>query len=145
MESFPARRQSLWQWIKDYQLPTAASDGGLSHSFSKTTTRPPIAPVGSVESRALPAEKRLRLDPDWLAGLPLIESISCAQFTHRIWRERVSRAGLRQAGLGGVNSTRRGYSHVCKGRGSPELASEARSVEFHAVFDRRTGRRGTWA
>jgi hypothetical protein len=128
---FSGPRQSLWQWIKDYQLPTAASDGGLFAQFFEDhdtpTNRTAWAPLNL--ARYL-LEKKVALDPDWLADCRSLIDFVRANFTHREFGVNVchEQDEDKQA-WGGVNST---YGAVlamyAKAADSPELASEARQA-----------------
>ncbi len=128
---FSAPRQSLWHWIKNHQIPSAAADGALFAQFFEDhdtpTNRSAWAPLNL--ARYL-LESKDRLDQDWQRDSRLLIEFVRANFTHR-------EAGVlvcheqdedRQA-WGGVNST---YGAVlalyAKAAGSPVLASEARQA-----------------
>jgi hypothetical protein len=128
---FSGPRQSLWQWIKDHQLPSAAADGVLFAQFFEDhdtpTNRSAWAPLNL--ARYL-LEKRESLDSEWLADCRLLIDFVRANFTHREYGVKVchEQDEDKQA-WGGVNST---YGAVlamyAKAADSRELADEARQA-----------------
>jgi hypothetical protein len=128
---FSAPRQSLWQWIRDHQLPSAAGDGGLFAQFFEDhdtpTNRSAWAPLNL--ARYL-LEKKDSLDPDWRAASGSLLRFVRANFTHREFGVTVchEQDEDKQA-WGGVNST---YGAVlalyAKAEASRTLASEARQA-----------------
>ena len=80
---FLARRQALWQWIKDYQVPSAAADGALFAQFFEDhdtpTNRTAWAPLNL--ARYL-LEKKQLLDAEWRDDCRLLIDFVQANFTH---------------------------------------------------------------
>jgi hypothetical protein len=128
---FSKPRQSLWQWIKDYQVPSAAAEGSLFAQFFEDhdtpTNRTAWAPLNL--ARYL-LEKKDSVDPDWLTDCSSLIEFVRANFTHRECGVNVchEQDEDKQA-WGGVNST---YGAVlalyAKAARSPILASEARQA-----------------
>jgi hypothetical protein len=128
---FTAPRRSLWQWIKQHQIPSAAADGALFAQFFEDhdtpTNRSAWAPLNL--ARYL-LERQDSLDPDWREDSRSLVEFVRANFTHREIGVLVchEQDEDRQA-WGGVNST---YGAVlaqyAKAADSPELASEARQA-----------------
>jgi len=130
-EEFSAPRRSLWNWIKRYQLPSAAADGGLFAQFFEDhetpTNRTAWAPLNL--ARYL-LEKRQLLDPDWRADCDTLIEFVRGNFTHVEFGVSVchEQDEDKQA-WGGIVST---YGAVlalyAKAAGSSTLASEARQA-----------------
>jgi hypothetical protein len=128
---FSQARQSLWQWIKDYQVPSAAADGSLFAQFFEDhdtpTNRTAWAPLNL--ARYL-LEKKQLIDQDWRTDCRTLIEFVRANFTHREFGVNVchEQDEDRQA-WGGVNST---YGAVlamyAKASGAPDLANEARQA-----------------
>jgi hypothetical protein len=128
---FAAPRQALWQWIKRYQIPSAATDGALFAQFfedhDSPTNRTAWAPLNL--ARYL-LEKRAALDPDWRADAGTLIHFVRRNFTHHEFGVTVchEQDEDREA-WGGVNST---YGAVlalyATAIGSATLASEAREA-----------------
>jgi hypothetical protein len=80
---FSVPRESLWQWIKRYQIPSAAADGSLFAQFFEDhdtpTNRTAWAPLNL--ARYL-LEKRERLDPEWRADSGTLVEFVRSNFTH---------------------------------------------------------------
>jgi hypothetical protein len=128
---FSGPRQSLWQWIKAYQLPSAAADGGLFAQFFEdhdtATNRSAWAPLNL--ARYL-LEKQDSLDPEWRADCASLIQFVRANFTH--WESGVNVCHEQdedKQAWGGVNST---YGAVlalfAKAEASHSLAGEARQA-----------------
>jgi len=83
-DEFRAPRAALWEWIKRYQLPSAAADGALFAQFFEDhetpTNRTAWAPLNL--ARYL-LEKQERLDPEWRAGCDALIDFVRRTFTHR--------------------------------------------------------------
>jgi hypothetical protein len=130
-EEFSAPRRSLWRWIKWFQIPSAATDGGLFAQFFEDhdtpTNRTAWAPLNL--ARYL-LEKREELDDDWGADAAALIEFVRATFTHEEFGITVchEQDEDRQA-WGGINST---YGAVlalyAKAIGSTDLAREARQA-----------------
>jgi hypothetical protein len=130
-DEFRAPRQSLWNWIKRYQLPSAATDGALFAQFFEDhdtpTNRTAWAPLNL--ARYL-LEKKALLDPDWRAGCDALVDFVRRTFTHTEFGVTVchEQDEDKQA-WGGVVST---YGAVlalyANAVGSSALASEARQA-----------------
>jgi hypothetical protein len=128
---FSGARQSLWRWIKDYQLPSAAADGALFAQFFEDhdtpTNRTAWAPLNL--ARYL-LERKERIDPDWLADCGSLIQFVRANFIHQEFGVNVchEQDEDRQA-WGGVNST---YGAVlamyAAAESSPLLAGEGRQA-----------------
>ena len=128
---FLAPRQSLWNWIRQHQIPSAASDGSLFAQFFEDhdtpTNRTAWAPLNL--ARYL-LEKKQLLDSDWRADSRALIEFVRGNFTHAHFGIRVchEQDEDRQA-WGGINST---YGAVlalyAEAVGSPALASEARQA-----------------
>jgi hypothetical protein len=130
-EEFAAPRLSLWNWISDWQIPSATGDGGLFAQFFEDhdtpTNRTAWAPLNL--ARYL-LEKRERLSPNWsIACSSLIEFVR-ATFTHLEFGITVchEQDEDKQA-WGGINSS---YGAVlalyAKATGAAALADEARAA-----------------
>jgi hypothetical protein len=128
---FAAPRQGLWRWIKNQQIPSAATDGALFAQFFEDhdtpTNRSAWAPLNL--ARYL-LEKKDWLDQDWQSDSRLLIEFVRTNFTHResgviVCHEQDED---KQA-WGGVNST---YGAVlalyAKAVESQVLASEARQA-----------------
>jgi hypothetical protein len=130
-EEFLAPRQSLWAWIRRYQIPSASTDGALFAQFFEDhdtpTNRTAWAPLNL--ARYL-LERREGLDAQWRAYSGALMDFVRKTFTH-------SECGVtvcheqdedKQA-WGGINST---YGAVlalyAKAIDSPSLAEEARQA-----------------
>ncbi|MGO9513858.1 MAG: hypothetical protein ACLP2F_09490 [Steroidobacteraceae bacterium] len=130
-EEFSAPRQSLWNWIKRYQVPSASADGALFAQFFEDhetpTNRTAWAPLNL--ARYL-LEKRQLLDPDWRADCDTLIEFVRRNFTHIEFGVTVchEQDEDKQA-WGGIVST---YGAVlalyAKAVGSSTLASEARQA-----------------
>jgi hypothetical protein len=128
---FSGARQSLWQWIKDYQVPSAAAGGSLFAQFFEDhdtpTNRTAWAPLNL--ARYL-LEKRDAVDQDWLSSCRSLIDFVRANFTHQEFGVTVchEQDEDKQA-WGGVNST---YGAVlamyAEAVDSQVLASEAREA-----------------
>jgi hypothetical protein len=128
---FSAPLDSLWQWIKIHQLPSAASDGSLFAQFFEDhdtpTNRSAWAPLNL--ARYL-LEKRDRRDAEWRADAEILIEFVRETFTHQEFGVTVchEQDEDKQA-WGGVNST---YGAVlamyANAAQSPDLASEARQA-----------------
>jgi hypothetical protein len=128
---FAEPRHSLWRWIKDYQLPSAAAGGALFAQFFEDhdtpTNRTAWAPLNL--ARYL-LEMRERIDADWQLSCGLLIDFVRNNFTHQEMGITVchEQDEDKQA-WGGVNST---YGAVlamyAKPMESANLAREARQV-----------------
>ena len=140
-EEFAAPRQSLWKWIKRYQIPSAAGDGALFAQFFEDhetpTNRTAWAPLNL--ARYL-LEKRDLLDRRVARRLRDADRLR-AQATSRIVEFGVTVCHEQdedKQAWGGVVST---YGAVlalyAKAIGSPSLGERgAAGARFHALFDR---------
>ena len=79
---FSAPRESLWHWVKNYQIPSAAADGALFAQFFEDhetpTNRTAWAPLNL--ARYL-LEQRELLDPEWCAHCGTLIEFVRANFT----------------------------------------------------------------
>ena len=130
-EEFSAPRRSLWDWIKRYQIPSAAADGALFAQFFEDhetpANRTAWAPLNL--ARYL-LEKGTSLDADWRADSGTLIDFVRRNFTHREFGLTVCHEQDEDPqAWGGINST---YGAVlalyAKAIGSAELASEARAA-----------------
>jgi hypothetical protein len=130
-EEFSAPRQSLWKWIRRFQIPDAAADGGLFAQFFEDhdtpTNRTAWAPLNL--ARYL-LEKRELLDPEWRADSGTLIEFVRRNFTHAEFGITVCHEQDEDTqAWGGINST---YGAVlalyAKATGSSTLASEARQA-----------------
>jgi hypothetical protein len=130
-EQFSRPRQSLWDWIRCHQIPSATQDGALFAQFFEDhdtpTNRNAWAPLNL--ARYL-LEERQRLNPEWRTDVESLLAFVRANFTHVEHGVRVchEQDEDKQA-WGGVNST---YGAVlaqfAQASGSEELAHEARQA-----------------
>jgi hypothetical protein len=130
-QEFSEPRQSLWRWIKGYQVPSAAAEGTLFAQFFEDhdtpTNRTAWAPLNL--ARYL-LEKKDAVDQDWRADCRSLIDFVRANFTHQENGVTVchEQDEDRQA-WGGVNST---YGAVlamyAKAVDSQVLAGEARQA-----------------
>jgi hypothetical protein len=128
---FTTSRQALWQWIKRYQIPSAAANGELFAQFfedhDSAANRTAWAPLNL--ARYL-LEERATLDPDWRTDAGTLLHFVRRSFTHVEFGVTVchEQDEDREA-WGGVNST---YGAVlamyAKAVGSADLATEARQA-----------------
>ena len=128
---FSAPRQSLWKWIKHFQITDSAGDGGLFAQFFEDhdtpTNRSAWAPLNL--ARYL-LEKKEMLDSEWrVDSASLIEFVR-RTFTHTEFGITVCHEQDEDAqAWGGINST---YGAVlalyASAIGSAALASEARQA-----------------
>jgi hypothetical protein len=130
-QEFYASRRSLWKWIKQYQIPNAAADGGLFAQFFEDhdtpTNRTAWAPLNL--ARYL-LEKRELLDPDWRTDAGMLIEFVRGNFTHAEFGITVCHEQDEdQQAWGGINST---YGAVlalyANAIGSSTLAGEARQA-----------------
>lgn len=126
---FAAPRARLWQWIRRYQIPSAATDGALFAQFFEdheaAGNRTAWAPLNL--ARYL-LERRAAVDPEWRSDAGTLIRFVRKEFTHvesgvTVCHEQDED----QDAWGGVNST---YGAVlalyAKAIGSEALAVEAR-------------------
>ena len=130
-EEFVVPRQALWNWIKRYQIPSAAADGALFAQFFEDhetpTNRTAWAPLNL--ARYL-LEQGASLDPDWRADSGTLIDFVRRNFTHREFGVTVCHEQDEDhQAWGGINST---YGAVlallARAVGSADLASEARAA-----------------
>jgi hypothetical protein len=130
-DEFLGPRAMLWQWIKNFQLPSASGDGALFAQFFEDhdtpTNRTAWAPLNL--ARYL-LEKRERLDSDWRAHCGSLLEFVRADFTHREIGVLVCHEQDEdQQAWNGVNST---YGAVlamyAKATHSAQLADDAREA-----------------
>jgi hypothetical protein len=128
-EEFSVQRGSLWDWIRGYQLASAADDGALFAQFFEDhetpTNRSAWAPLNL--ARYL-LEKKDRLDPQWRTHCDMLIDFVRKNFTHTEYGITVCHEQDEdKEAWGGINST---YGAVlalyAKATGSQNLASEAR-------------------
>jgi hypothetical protein len=128
---FSVPRESLWKWIKRYQIPSAATDGALFAQFFEDhdtpTNRTAWAPLNL--ARYL-LEKRESLDPEWRVDSGTLIEFVRNNFTHvEIGVTLCHEQDEDKEAWGGVNST---YGAVlalyAKATESSALASEARQA-----------------
>jgi hypothetical protein len=130
-EEFRVPRQSLWQWIKRYQMSSAAADGALFAQFFEDhetpTNRTAWAPLNLARYLLETGES---LDPEWRTDAAILIEFVRKTFTHAEFGVTVchEQDEDKQA-WGGINAT---YGAVlalyAKAAGSPRLASEARQA-----------------
>jgi len=130
-QEFSAPRQSLWEWIKRFQIPSAAADGCLFAQFFEDhdtpTNRTAWAPLNL--ARYL-LEQREKLDSEWRADAAALIEFVRASFTHEEYGITVCHEQDEDnQAWGGINAT---YGAVlalyAKAIGSATLASEARQA-----------------
>jgi len=128
---FSAPRESLWKWIKRYQIPSAAADGALFAQFFEDhdtpTNRTAWAPLNL--ARYL-LEKRAPFDPEWRADCGALIEFVRGNFTHLEFGITVCHEQDEdKEAWGGINST---YGAVlalyAKAVESSALAGEARQA-----------------
>ena len=128
---FAPARAALWDWIKRYQIPSAAKDGALFAQFFEDhetpTNRSAWAPLNL--ARYL-LECGKSLDADWRADATSLIDFVRAQFTHREFGVTVCHEQDEDPDAwGGVNAT---YGAVlalyAKLTDSDALAREARQA-----------------
>ncbi len=134
---FSAPRQALWRWIKERQIPSAASDGALFAQFFEDHDTPTNRSAwGPLNLARYLLERKDWLDPDWQSDSRLLIDFVRANFTHNECGVIVchEQDEDRQA-WGGVNST---YGAVlalyAKAVESPILASEARQALNYTLY-----------
>jgi hypothetical protein len=128
---FADPRRSLFSWIKNQQIPSAATDGALFAQFFEDhdtpTNRSAWAPLNL--ARYL-LERRSLLDPDWRADADLLIEFVRRNFTHTEFGITVCHEQDEDPNAwGGINAT---YGAVlalhAKATGSAALADEARQA-----------------
>jgi hypothetical protein len=128
---FLAQRESLWHWIKGWQVPSAGADGALFAQFFEDhdtpTNRTAWAPLNL--ARYL-LEKKQLLDADWRDACRMLIDFVRANFTHEEYGVTVCHEQDEdQQAWGGVNSS---YGAVLamysKATGTQRLADEARQA-----------------
>jgi hypothetical protein len=128
---FSAPRSSLWQWIKQQQIPDAAGNGALFAQFFEDHDNPENrnawAPLNL--ARYL-LEKRETLDPDWREDSRSLLEFVRKNFTHQEFGVTVCHEQDEDHNAwGGINST---YGAVlalyAKASSSEELAQAARQA-----------------
>jgi hypothetical protein len=81
---FSEPRRALWEWIRNYQIPSAASNGGLFAQFFEDhdtpTNRTAWAPLNL--ARYL-MEKKSAVDPDWSGSCGALLDFVRGNFTHQ--------------------------------------------------------------
>jgi hypothetical protein len=126
---FSAPRESLWQWIKRHQLPSACADGALFAQFFEDhetpTNRSAWAPLNL--ARYL-LEAKHRLDADWRADCGALIEFVRRTFTHvELGVTVCHEQDEDKEAWGGINSTYGAvlalYAHAI---GSSTLADESR-------------------
>jgi hypothetical protein len=139
---FAAPRRALWHWIKQYQIPGAATDGAQFAQFfedhATPTNRTAWAPLNL--ARYL-LEERSALDPDWRTDAGILIDFVRRNFTHVEYGVLVcDEQDEDHNAWGGVNST---YGAVlalyARAIGSQDLAQEARDAlnfTLYAIDDR---------
>ncbi|MGO9995770.1 MAG: hypothetical protein ACLPTF_25110 [Steroidobacteraceae bacterium] len=130
-DEFLVPRESLWNWIKHHQIPSAATDGALFAQFFEDhetpTNRTAWAPLNL--ARYL-LEKKELLDPGWRAASGTLIEFVRRNFTHVELGVTVCHEQDEDGDAwGGINST---YGAVlalfAKAIGSAALASEAQQA-----------------
>ncbi len=130
-QEFVRPRAALWDWIKRYQIPSAAEDGALFAQFFEDhetpTNRSAWAPLNL--ARYL-LERGESIDPDWREDAASLIAFVRAQFTHREFGVTVCHEQDEDPDAwGGVNAT---YGAVlalhAKLTDSEALAREARQA-----------------
>jgi hypothetical protein len=130
-DEFSESRESLWMWIKRYQIPSAASDGALFAQFFEDhdtpTNRTAWAPLNL--ARYL-LEKKQSIDPDWDSHAAMLLEFVRTNFTHvEFGLTLCHEQDEDREAWGGVNST---YGAVlalfAKATGSVSLEAEARQA-----------------
>jgi hypothetical protein len=106
-EEFSGPRQSLWNWILRYEIPSASTDGGLFAQFFEDhdtpTNRSAWAPLNL--ARCL-LEKREVLDPEWRAHSGALVDFVRRPFTHSEFGITVRHEQDEdEQAWGGINST----------------------------------------
>jgi hypothetical protein len=128
---FSEPRRSLWEWIRNYQIPSAVGDGGLFAQFFEDhdtpTNRTAWAPLNL--ARYL-IEKKAALDPDWSGACGSLIDFVRRHFTHQEMGVTVCHEQDEDhQAWGGVNST---YGAVlamyAAAAGSAGWATEARQA-----------------
>lgn len=136
-EEFSAPRRSMWTWIKEFQVPSAAADGALFAQFFEDhdtpTNRSAWAPLNL--ARYL-LEKKKALDAGWLEDCSALIEFVRRTFTHQEFGITVCHEQDEdQQAWGGINST---YGAVlalyAKAIGSKVLAGEARQALDFTVY-----------
>jgi hypothetical protein len=134
---FSGPRQSLWNWVKRYQIPSAAADGALFAQFFEDhetpSNRTAWAPLNL--ARYL-LEKRNLVAPDWLDDSATLVEFVRRSFTHQEFGITVCHEQDEDKNAwGGINST---YGAVlalhAQAAGSPDLAREARQALDFTIY-----------
>jgi hypothetical protein len=134
---FSAPRQTLWEWIKEFQIGNSSGDGSLFAQFFEDhdtpTNRSAWAPLNL--ARYL-LEKREMLDSDWRADSASLIEFVRRTFTHTEFGITVCHEQDEDAqAWGGINST---YGAVlalyASAIGSAALASEARQALDFTIY-----------
>lgn len=136
-DEFAGARDSLWNWIRRYQIPSAVDGGALFAQFFEDHETPTNRTAwGPLNLARYLLEKKERLDPDWRAHSGTLIDFVRETFTHREFGILVchEQDEDKQA-WGGVVST---YGAVlaayAKAMGAADLASEARQALNFALY-----------
>ena len=130
-DEFCAPSASLWQWIEQYQIPSAAGDGALFAQFFEDhdtpTNRTAWAPLNLARYML---EQRDRLGADWLDHAGTLVEFVRRNFTHvELGITVCHEQDEDKQAWGGINST---YGAVlamyANAAGSASLAGDARQA-----------------
>ena len=136
-EEFAEPRAALWKWIKEWQIPSAKTDGALFAQFFEDHDNPANrnawAPLNL--ARYL-LERKQALDPDWQEDAKTLVEFVQKNFTHKEFNVTVCHEQDEDhEAWGGVNST---YGAVlalyAKATGSAALAAEAQQTLTFAEY-----------
>jgi hypothetical protein len=136
-EEFAAPRASLWDWIRRYQIASAASDGALFAQFFEDhetpTNRTAWAPLNL--ARYL-LEKRELLDREWREHATALIDFVRRTFTHQEFGVTVchEQDEDKQAWGGVVTTYGAVLAMYAKALGSEDLAHEARQALDFALY-----------
>jgi hypothetical protein len=139
---FAAARESLWNWIKHHQIPSAATDGALFAQFFEDhetpTNRTAWAPLNL--ARYL-IEKKELLDPDWRADSGALIEFVRRNFTHVELGVTVCHEQDEDGeAWGGINSTYGAvlalYAQAIESAALASEAQQALNFTLYAIDDR---------
>jgi hypothetical protein len=127
---FSEPRGSLWEWIRNYQIPSAMSDGGLFAQFFEDHDTPTNRTAWAPLNLARYLIEQQILDPDWSSACGSLLDFVRRNFTHQEMGVTVCHEQDEDhQAWGGVNST---YGAVlamyAAAAGAASWAGEARQA-----------------
>jgi len=130
-QEFAEPRAALWDWIKQYQVPSAAGDGALFAQFFEDHDTPTNRTAwGPLNLARYLLERRELLDPEWLESSGTLLDFVRRNFTHQEFGVTVchEQDEDHQAWGGAMATYGAVLALYAQATGSPILELEAREV-----------------